>query len=74
MNGYDEDSIFYSYLGREAFDQAANLRLNFDWSNNAWSFNADYQIYAEYGELTEARHKLTDVAWTTGEKHRMIED
>lgn len=65
LNGYNDDSVFYPYLGRDAFDQAGNFRLNFDWSNNAWSFDTDYQFYAEHGELNEARHELSAVGGMT---------
>ncbi len=47
---YPDDSIFRPALGANAHDQGAELRLKFRGDSQSWSFKADYQFIARFGD------------------------
>ena len=57
-DAYPDNSLFYDYAGSSAFDTEAALRLNFAAHKGGWSLEADYQLFATYGESVEYSRDL----------------
>jgi len=47
------DSLFRTVAGSDAFDLEGDLRLDFAASRDRWSVDADYQLFALYGDSVE---------------------
>ena len=48
---FPDNSIFRSIAGSSSLDVEGDLRLNFEADQGRWSFVADYQLFAGYGDL-----------------------
>jgi hypothetical protein len=60
---FDSNSIFHDLTGASAWDGEGDLRLNFSARDRGWSFKADYQLFALYGDRVEYSR---DLAMGTG--------
>lgn len=49
-----DNSVFHQTAGSTSVDAESDLRLNFRGRNGSWSFNADYQLFAGYGDRLDA--------------------
>lgn len=47
---YPSDSLFHELFGASSTDTQGDLRLNFEHRQSGWTFNADYQLAAFYGD------------------------
>jgi hypothetical protein len=48
---FPDNSVFQSIAGSSSLDVEGDLRLNLEADKGRWSFVADYQLFAGYGEL-----------------------
>lgn len=51
---FPDNSVFHQTAGSTSVDAESDLRLNFRGRNGSWSFNADYQLFAGYGDRLDA--------------------
>jgi len=56
------DSVLHALSGSRAVDVEGDLRLDFRAGTGHWTFNADYQLFALYGDRTEYTRELPDAA------------
>jgi hypothetical protein len=55
---YPADSIYQRYMGDDAVDQNADIRLKLKWTQATWSLQADYQLIALHGDTLEYSRQL----------------
>ena len=55
---FPADSVFRSLTGKESLDLEGDLRLNFKAATGRWTFHADYQLIALYGDRVEYTREL----------------
>jgi hypothetical protein len=55
------DSLFHDLVGSDALDAEGDLRLNFSASRDGWSTNADYQLFAQYGDGVELAREVASL-------------
>ncbi len=61
---YASDSLFHDLFGDSATDTQGDLRLNLEHRHSGWTFNANYQLAALYGDRSLApddRHRYFDL-------------
>jgi len=56
---FDSNSVFRNLTGASAWDVDGDLRLNFSAQDRGWSFKADYQLFALYGDTVEYSRDLS---------------
>ena len=56
--GYPDDSVFEQALGSHSTDLGADVRLLFSKRQGSWDFQADYQLFAIYGDTLELSGEL----------------
>lgn len=54
------DSVFSELIGSTSLDIETEVRLNFSADWNAWSFDADWQLYVAYGDRIELSRLLPE--------------
>ncbi len=59
---FPSDSIFRPLAGKESLDLEGDLRLNFKAAQGRWTFHADYQLIALYGDRVEYTRELPAAA------------
>jgi len=55
---FPSDSLLRDLAGSESIDFTGDLRLNLEWDRDAWSFDANYQLIALYGDQIEWSRNL----------------
>ncbi|MBN1377667.1 MAG: hypothetical protein JXA04_00365 [Gammaproteobacteria bacterium] len=74
---YPDDSIYRQYLGDDANDQNIDIRLNLNWQQSAWRFQADYQFITLYGDTLEFSGQLPPLIFSTdtiqNDDHRLLD-
>ena len=56
--GFPGNSLFRPLAGAQSFDLESELRLVFSVSRQRWNFDADYQLFALYGDSIEWAREL----------------
>ncbi len=57
-DGFPHNSLLHDYAGSRSLDAEGELRLNFGARNGGWSLEADYQLFATYGDSVEYSREL----------------
>jgi hypothetical protein len=65
---FPADSIFRDIAGTSAWDTEGDLRLNFKADRGRWSFNAEYQLIALYGDSVEYTRDLSPNLQLAGDR------
>jgi hypothetical protein len=55
---FPADSVFRPLTGKESLDLEGDMRLNFKAASGRWTFHADYQLIALYGDRVEYTREL----------------
>jgi hypothetical protein len=61
---YPTDSVFRDLYGNKSLDTQGDLRLNFEYRSGAWTFDANYQLAALFGDtfsLPDDRRRFFDM-------------